>query len=114
MGVLRNPGAGTFIVLRLVGFPPFVVTNYLAGLSGMRWRRFLWTSLVGLMPWTFVMTFFANTFWDILVEAGLSGFRRSVIDHSRPLVLGAVVLVGTLAVGVWARSRLQSAPPPEG
>lgn len=113
LGVLRNPGAGTFIVLRLVGFPPFVVTNYLAGLSGMRWRRFLWTSLIGLMPWTFVMTFFANTFWDILVEAGLSGFRRSVIDHSRPLVWGAVVLLGTMAVGFWARTRLKSATPSE-
>ena len=110
-GVLRNPGAGAFILIRLVGFPPFVVTNYLAGLSGMRWRRFLWTSLVGLLPWTFVMTYFAGTFWEILVDAGLSGFRRSVLDHSRPLLWGAGVILATLSIGVWARRRIKPAAP---
>lgn len=107
VGLLRNPGAGTFILLRWVGFPPFVVTNYLAGLSQMPWRRFLWTSLIGLFPWTCVMTYFSGTLWTILREAGISGFRRAVVDHLAPLLGGVSLLAGTALLGLWARARLK-------
>jgi phospholipase D1/2 len=110
---LRNPSPWGFMVIRLLGFPPFVVTNYLAGLSHMRYRRFLWTSAVGLLPWTFVMTFFADTFWVVLLEAGMEGFQKAVMHHARPLLGGAVLLVGVLMVGylVNRRSKKKIIPP---
>lgn len=92
MKKLDNPDPATFILIRLVGFPPFVITNYLAGFSRMTWVRFLWTSLLGLFPWTFVLTFFAETFWKVLRESGLSGFRQALWVHSRPLWWGIGVL----------------------
>lgn len=102
---LRNPSPWGFIVIRLLGFPPFVVTNYLAGLSHMRYRRFLWTTAVGLLPWTFVMTFFAHTFWAVLMEAGMDGFRKAVLHHARPLVGGALLVAGLMTVGLLLNRR---------
>jgi uncharacterized membrane protein YdjX (TVP38/TMEM64 family) len=104
---LRNPGPGMFIVIRLLGFPPFVVTNYLAGLSHMRYRQFLWTSAVGLLPWTFVMTFFADTFWKILLEAGMTGFRRAMMNHAQPLLWGGGVMAALLVAGYWINGRME-------
>lgn len=106
VGLLRHPGPGPFVLLRWVGFPPFVIMNYLAGLSQMTWRRFLWTSLVGLFPWTFLMTYFSGTFWSILREAGIAGFRQAVVDHLGPLLAGLAVLASTALLGLWARRRL--------
>lgn len=102
---LRNPSPWGFIVIRLLGFPPFIVTNYLAGLSHMRYRRFLWTSAVGLIPWTFVMTFFADTFWTVLNEAGMGGFRKAVMNHARPLVWGALLVAVVMAAGFLLNRR---------
>ena len=104
---LENPAPGAFILLRLVGFPPFVITNYLAGLSFMPFRVFLWTSAIGLLPWTFVMTFFSGTFWAILLDAGMKGFRQSLMDHSRPLVAGTAVVVLGAVVGWIYRVRTE-------
>lgn len=102
---LRNPGPWGFIVVRLLGFPPFVVTNYLAGLSHMRYRRFLWTTAVGLLPWTFVMTFFADSFWAVLKEAGIDGFHKAVIHHARPLLWGSLPLAVFMAAGILVNRR---------
>ncbi len=104
--LLRDPGPGTFVLVRWIGFPPFVITNYLAGLSQMPWGRFLWTSLIGLLPWTFLMTYFSGTLWSILREAGVAGFHRAVADHLGPLLAGVGILAGTALLGVWARRRL--------
>jgi len=103
---LEDPTPIAFILIRLLGFPPFVVTNYLAGLSKMRWRRFLWTSAIGLLPWTFLMTFFAVTFWKIILDAGMSGFQRSLMNHLQPLLWGAGVLVTIMAMTLMARRWL--------
>lgn len=109
VAALENPTPGAFILLRLVGFPPFVITNYLAGLSFMPFRVFLWTSAVGLFPWTFVMTFFSGTFWSILRDAGMHGFRQSLLDHSRPLMAGTAVVVAVFVIGWILRARTESA-----
>ncbi len=102
-GVVRNPGPGVFIVLRLLGFPPFVIANYMAGVSHMRWRRLLWTSLIGLLPWTFLMTFFAGTFWEVLQQAGIEGFRRAFLSHAWPLLMGAILMASLLAGGMLVK-----------
>jgi uncharacterized membrane protein YdjX (TVP38/TMEM64 family) len=99
---LENPDPGSFIFIRLLGFPPFVITNYLAGFSHMRWGRFLWTSVIGLFPWTFLLTFFAGAFWKVLREMGMTGFRQALWAHSRPLLWGvgvvALLLLGFLGI----------------
>ncbi|MBL8023069.1 MAG: VTT domain-containing protein [Elusimicrobia bacterium] len=97
---LRNPGAWAFVVLRLVGFPPFTVTNYLAGLSHMRYRRYLWTTAIGVFPGTFILTFFADTLWKILVEAGIDGFHRAMMNHSKPLLLAGGGMAALLVTGI--------------
>lgn len=102
---LRNPSPWGLIVIRLLGFPPFVVANYLAGLSHVRYRRFLWTTAVGLLPWTFVMTYFANTFWSVLSEAGMEGFHKAVLHHARPLLGGAILMAGLMIAGLLLNRR---------
>lgn len=110
---LRNPSPWGCIIIRLVGFPPFVVTNYLAGLSHMKYRRFLWTTAVGLMPWTFVMTFFSDTFWAVLVEAGMSGFHKAVMHHARPLLWGSLCAAVFMGVGLFLNKRTKKKKSPE-
>ncbi len=108
---LRNPSPWGCIVVRLLGFPPFVVTNYLAGLSHMRYRRFLWTTAFGLLPWTFVMTFFADTFWTVLIEAGMDGFRKAMMHHARPLLWGALCVAAFMSVGLLLNRRTKKKVP---
>jgi uncharacterized membrane protein YdjX (TVP38/TMEM64 family) len=93
---LRNPSPWGFVIIRLLGIPPFTVTNYLVGLSHMRYRRFLWTTAIGVFPATFILTFFADTFWKILNEVGIDGFQRAMMNHAKPLMLAAGGLAGLM------------------
>jgi len=102
--VLRKPNLGVLILLRLVGFPPFLMYNYLLGISRVKYRDFLWTTFVGIAPATFVMTYFSGTFWAILKEAGMDGFKRAMLNHLFPVLLGGMLLVVLLvAAGVAKR-----------
>jgi uncharacterized membrane protein YdjX (TVP38/TMEM64 family) len=105
LAVLADHRFTTFLTIRLVGFPPFVVTNYLAGIARMPLRIFLSATFVGMLPWTVLLTYFADTFWKILVAAGMGGFRQALLQYSRPLLFGALLFAGLVIAAILVKRR---------
>lgn len=50
-----DPGTGALLLARLVPVLSFNLVNYAAGLLGVPWWRFLWTTALGILPLTLVM-----------------------------------------------------------
>jgi uncharacterized membrane protein YdjX (TVP38/TMEM64 family) len=103
--LLRNPSPWGLVVIRLVGLPPFVVTNYLVGLSHMRYRQFLWSTAVGVLPSLLVITLSSDSLWKILTEAGMGGFRQAMMKHGLPLLLGGGFMASLMAAGLLMNRR---------
>ncbi len=57
---IEKDGAYYLMTLRLVPLFPFVLINLGVGLTTMRVRTFLWVSWVGMLPGTFLYTFFGQ------------------------------------------------------
>jgi uncharacterized membrane protein YdjX (TVP38/TMEM64 family) len=47
---VENHGPSTLVMVRMIPLIPFTVINYGAGVTTVRWRTFLWTSAVGMVP----------------------------------------------------------------
>ena len=50
-----SPRPGTLLYVRLVPFISFNLVNYAAGLTGVTWWTFLWTTALGILPLTVAM-----------------------------------------------------------
>jgi uncharacterized membrane protein YdjX (TVP38/TMEM64 family) len=50
-----SPRPGTLLYVRLVPFISFNLVNYAAGLLGVPWWTFLWTTALGILPLTVAM-----------------------------------------------------------
>ncbi len=50
-----SPRPGTLLYVRLVPFISFNLVNYAAGLMGVPWWTFLWTTALGILPLTVAM-----------------------------------------------------------
>ena len=86
----------TLLAARLVPIVSFNLVNYGAGLTTVRWRTFLWTTAIGIVPMTVAMAY-----WG-------AHMRGSTWQDWLLIALVAVCLWGVIAV---ARRRLaQSAP----
>ncbi|HCX34685.1 MAG TPA: hypothetical protein DHV08_14805 [Rhodocyclaceae bacterium] len=57
-------GAKALLIARLVPLIAFNLINYAAGLTTVRWRTFLWTTALGILPLTIALT----TFGEHLLE----------------------------------------------
>ena len=84
-GVERD-GACYLLALRLVPFVPFFLVNLGMGLTPMRVRTFLWASLLGMVPGTF-----------LYVNAGTElGRLKSPLGILSPSVLLSLALLGVV------------------
>ena len=84
-------GSGGLLVLRLIPVVSFNLINYAAGLAGVGWWVFLWTTAVGMVPGT------------ILIVLAASGLGRG--DLRALWFLAA--LVALIAAGLYLRRRLK-------
>lgn len=92
-GGIEREGKQYLFTLRLVPLFPFWLINLGMGLTTMRTREFLWISLVGMLPGTF-----------IYVNAGAElGSLASPRDVLSPRMLLALALLGTFP---WVIRRL--------
>lgn len=105
--LLRNPSPWSLVVIRLVGLPPFVVTNYLAGLSHIRYRSYVWATALGVLPSITVITLASESLWKILSEAGMGGFRQALTRHGLPLLLGGGFMAMLMVAGIVMNRRGQ-------
>jgi uncharacterized membrane protein YdjX (TVP38/TMEM64 family) len=92
----RN-GASYLLTLRLIPVFPFFLINFLAGLTKVPLRTFLWTTSLGIIPGTAVFAFAGQQLGSI----------DSPADILSKKVIAAFAALGlfTLAPAVWKRIR---------
>ncbi len=96
--VMESRGLMAVAYLRMA-YVPFVVLNYLAPLSGIRFRDFFLGTLLGILPGTFVFVFLGNTLkhaWEAQDLMALVSWR-------------GLLAVGLFAISLalpWALSKL--------
>lgn len=109
LSAMEKDGFRAVLAMRLLGLPPFVLLNYLAGVSGVTWRAYLSATFLGVIPWTVVMTYFSRLFWGILVDQGIGGFHRALMSRFKEFVIGgALVGVFLLVQWFWKRRKKRS------
>ena len=100
------------LVMRLTGVPPFILINYMSGLSEVKLGDYVLATFLGSIHWTMVITYFAHTLWQQFVESGIGGVQRTLAHHSRPLFLFVFGVVLLLALVFFLKRRRQLPPPP--
>jgi uncharacterized membrane protein YdjX (TVP38/TMEM64 family) len=100
-----NAGFKTILAARLCGLPPFGVANYLAGLTGVRWRDYLAATAAGILPWTLLLTYSGDTLWAAFTLGGHAGFRGSLLRLTRPFLVAALLAAGAILGSMWAGKR---------
>lgn len=92
-------------LIRFVGFPPYVVVNYWAGLTGVRVRDYVWGSFLGMLPWTIVLTYFAQTLWDLATTAGRQGLLQALGRYGLPLLAAGLAFAVVLTVTIIVKRK---------
>jgi uncharacterized membrane protein YdjX (TVP38/TMEM64 family) len=83
-----SPRPGTLLYVRLVPFISFNLVNYAAGLTGVSWWTFLWTTALGILPLTVAMVLLGGEIlsaprWSWALAAAALLLLWLVIEHSR-------------------------------
>jgi len=98
-------GFKSVLLLRLLGVPPFIVTNYVLGLSAVKLKDFILGTIAGILPWMAVVTYAARSLWEAALVGGEHGFRAALVDLVAPFsVISGIILVITL-VGFLRRPK---------
>ena len=99
-------GFQTVLLLRLVGIPPFIVTNYALGLSRVDVSDFLIATAIGILPWMGIVTFLAHSLWDAVLVGGQAGLGKALWHVLRPLFfVSCMIAVVMLTVHGVKRRR---------
>lgn len=85
---LKRYGHNYLIALRVVPVMPFFMVNYLAGLTSIRTRTFIWTTFAGMLPGSFVYCFAGSELGSI----------DSPGDIMSPELLVAFILLAVFAL----------------
>jgi uncharacterized membrane protein YdjX (TVP38/TMEM64 family) len=105
---VRRHGRFTMFSIRILGFPPFLITNYLAGLSAIRTSDYVIGTFFGMLPWKIAVTYFSTTLWAVLETAGMHGFEVAVRRFVWPIAgvfLSVAVLIALTAALKSRRSK---------
>jgi uncharacterized membrane protein YdjX (TVP38/TMEM64 family) len=96
-GEMDRNGVNYLLTLRLIAVFPFFLINFLAGLTKVPLKTFLWTTAVGIIPGTAVFAYAGQQL----------GYINSPADILSKKVIAALAALGfiTLAPTVWKRIR---------
>lgn len=94
---IGDHGFRTMLYLRLIPVVPFNGLNFGAGISRISLRDYVLGSAIGMLPGTFVYTYFA----DALIR-GTAAARREAFIH---FLLAAAALVAFTLITDWIRRR---------
>lgn len=99
-----SQGIRTVFLVRLIGVPPFIVTNYGLGLSGVRDRDYVLGTAAGIVPWMTMVTYMSTSLWEAVKVGGEKGMMSALMRTMAPLT--AVSLLITVGVVVsWLLRR---------
>jgi uncharacterized membrane protein YdjX (TVP38/TMEM64 family) len=102
-------GFKTIFLLRLVGVPPFIVSNYALGLSGVSHDDFLLGTAFGILPWMSIVTYAAGSLWQAVLTGGEKGLSHALFHALAPLMVisvGMVIGVGTSMILRRRKARI--------
>lgn len=75
---MQQYGTGSLLFSRFIPIIAFNLINYAAGLCDVRWRTFLWTTGLGILPLTIIMVVIGDqlhtipqSIWLLLLFVGL-------------------------------------------
>jgi uncharacterized membrane protein YdjX (TVP38/TMEM64 family) len=102
---VAREGVKVMLLMRISGFPPFTWINYALGLTGVRFRSYLWTTIVGIIPGVFAFTW-AGTAGAAALTG--SGHRVALLMTAAGAILVSVY-VARIATRAMRRDML---PPP--
>lgn len=98
-----HAGFKTLLVLRNIPGIPFAALNYGAGVAGVKFRDFIFATILGIAPSKFVFTYCADALFNGSMSEG-DAFRRMATVGA--LVI-ALALLPTLVKRFSAPSRVQ-------
>lgn len=84
----------TLFLLRVLPVVPYVAINYVAGATRVRTRDFVWTTIAGSIPSTFLFAYFVDT---------MAGAAVGVVTQAK--IAAACALVAVAAIGVRFLAR---------
>jgi uncharacterized membrane protein YdjX (TVP38/TMEM64 family) len=98
-------GLSAVFTFRMIAFPPFLVTNYASGLSGIRVKDYVVGTFLGMLAWTVVFTYFADTLWKAVMTSGTQGFQKAVGQFFWPVMGGFLVLTVIITLTIFLKKR---------
>ncbi len=92
-----HEGIKTVAIVRWIGAPPFIIANYLLGLSGIGLKDYVIGTLIGIIPWVALMTYLANSFWQAALVGGEKGLLEAVMTKLGPMTaVSILILIGVI------------------
>ena len=87
---IAREGTKVMLLMRISGFPPFTWINYALGLTGVSFRSYVWTTVVGMIPGVLAFTY-----------AGVAGAAAVTGQGNRGVLIataaGAVLVIVYIA-----------------
>jgi uncharacterized membrane protein YdjX (TVP38/TMEM64 family) len=103
-------GFKTVLILRLIGIPPFIVTNYALGLSPIRVRDFIFATILGIFPWMTLVTVLASHLWEAILVGGEKGFMHALMTQMRPLFGLTLLILVVFAINYFLKKKNKLQP----
>lgn len=104
----RMEGFKTVLFLRLIGIPPFIVSNYALGLSDVRQADFLLGTIIGILPWMAIITYLSHSLWATVLMSGEKGLVQALAHALGPLMIVSLSILAMLLVSQYFRGRRHS------
>jgi uncharacterized membrane protein YdjX (TVP38/TMEM64 family)/phosphatidylserine/phosphatidylglycerophosphate/cardiolipin synthase-like enzyme len=104
---LAAKGVLTIVAVRIIPVAPFTVVNLAAGASHIRFRDFLFGSVLGMLPGLLGMTIFMDRLLVTLREPGPKGIVIMTL-------VASLILIGALALRRWLERHTREHSPPPG
>ena len=98
-------GFSAVLLLRWIGAPPFMILNYLLGLSGIKTRDYLLGTLCGLLPWMAIVTYASHSIWAALIVGGHKGFREALQQVMGPVALLSAFVLIVAGATIYIKQR---------
>lgn len=104
--VAEARGFQTVLLLRLIGIPPFIVSNYALGLSRVNSSDFLIATAIGILPWMGIVTYLSHSLWEAVLVGGRDGLGKAMWHALAPLFfVSCAIAVTMLTVHGMKRRR---------
>jgi uncharacterized membrane protein YdjX (TVP38/TMEM64 family) len=102
---LKRHGFLGILIVRVVGIPPFIAANYMAGLSEIGLRDYVLATVLGSIHWTIFITYFSNILWRKFILLGITGVQQTIGRHARPLGFFVIAFLALAAAIVILKKR---------